>query len=247
MQLFDLYYLFIWIILLILLQIIIFLSFYPRFGHVALPISFSGSILIFSLISWYITILGLSLNYTLFVFTLLGILGIVLNYANHRSQVENWHQYYIVFFYCFAVFLLARILSPNILGEEKFMDFAYIHSLYRYPVIPPVDIWYSGEPFTVYYYYGYWIFASLGSLLKIPPQILFNLALPTIAAFTAVNLYGIGTLFSKRYSFITLSLVFFPTIGLIWLLISGYSLLDAYNGSFHIINGEFGHSFNAGE
>ncbi len=41
------------------------------------------------------------------------------------------------------------------------MDHAFMASIIRTPVVPPLDPWFLGATLDVYYYLGYWIFGTL--------------------------------------------------------------------------------------
>jgi YYY domain-containing protein len=79
------------------------------------------------------------------------------------------------------------------------MDHAFIASIMRSPVVPPADPWFAGGTLNIYYYGGYWMAGVLGILAGVPSSVVFNLALPTIFALAAVNLYAIGDLLLPRF------------------------------------------------
>ncbi len=145
--------------------------------------------------------------------------------------------YYFIFIAFFCSLLVTRICNPDILSGEKFMEFLIIHSIYRYPQIPPVDLWYSGAPFNVYYYYGYWLFASLGSICKIPPQILFNLVMPTIAGISAVNIFAIGRLYLKKFYLLPVIILLLPNVFFINSIITGNISYTSFIQSIRLIQG----------
>jgi YYY domain-containing protein len=84
------------------------------------------------------------------------------------------------------------------------MDHAFIASIMRSPMVPPPDPWYAGGTMNIYYYGGYWLMGILGTLTGVPSSVVFNLALPTVLALAAVNLYAIGDLLLPRFKWFPL-------------------------------------------
>ncbi|MDR2855982.1 MAG: DUF2298 domain-containing protein [Methanomicrobiales archaeon] len=171
----------------------------------AFPASFAVSLLWSCLISWYLAWLGFSPVYALGIFFILT--GIVLGGSKEAririlSDLKDGKWYYALFFTVFLTFLLVRMFYPDIYVGiwEKFMNHAFIASMMRTPIVPPLDPWYAGGTLEVYYYLGHWCFATLGSIAHIPSWIVFQLIIPTIASISAVQLYGIGKLVSKKFS-----------------------------------------------
>ena len=103
-----------------------------------------------------------------------------------------------------------RFVNPTISFAEKFMDHAFLASVIRNPVVPPLDPWFGGGTLNVYYYLGYWLFGCLAIVSGVPSNIAFNLALPTVFALAAVNVYAIGTLLLERFRWLPLLVFFLP-------------------------------------
>ncbi|MEO8189165.1 MAG: DUF2298 domain-containing protein [Acidobacteriota bacterium] len=82
-----------------------------------------------------------------------------------------------------AVFLLIRACLPEILGQEKFMDLAFLNSLSRNPAMPPPDPWMSGATIN-YYYWGYLLAAALVRLSAVTTTISYNLLIATFAGYS---------------------------------------------------------------
>jgi YYY domain-containing protein len=70
-------------------------------------------------------------------------------------------------------------LSPDIIGAEKYMDFAFFNLLARTDAMPPADPWMSGRTIN-YYYFGYLMFANLARLVWMPTYISYNLCVVTV-------------------------------------------------------------------
>ena len=100
-----------------------------------------------------------------------------------------------LFFLAFLAFLFIRLANPDLwhpyLGGEKPMEMAYLSAIMRSPFMPPYDPWFAGEHLN-YYYWGYFVVATIGNLLQITPALLFNLAVPSFFALTFVGCFGIG-------------------------------------------------------
>ncbi|MDD4094941.1 MAG: DUF2298 domain-containing protein [Oscillospiraceae bacterium] len=81
-------------------------------------------------------------------------------------------------------------IFPEINGEEKFMDFAFLNALLRTESLPAPDPWLAGESIN-YYYYGQYIYAFITKLNGIKPGIAYVLSMCTgiaIAFSTACSL-----------------------------------------------------------
>jgi len=114
-----------------------------------------------------------------------------------------------------------RFANPSISYAEKFMDHAFMASIIRNPVVPPMDPWYLGGDLGVYYYLGYWIFGALAIVSGVPSNIAFNLALPTVLGFSALNMYALGHLLSDRFRWLPLATFLVVNPSFIWQAIQG--------------------------
>ena len=126
--------------------------------------------------------------------------------ANLRKE-WRWALVFLIFFF---LMLDIRFVNPTISYAEKFMDHAFLASVMRTPIIPPLDPWFAGGTLNVYYYLGYWIFGCLGLVSGVPSNIAFNLALPTVFGIATVTLYAIGTLILERFRWLPLLVFFIP-------------------------------------
>ena len=79
-----------------------------------------------------------------------------------------------IFLVAFAFWALVRAYDPAANHTEKPMDLMFINSIAASPAYPPQDAWLSGHPIA-YYYFGYWLLATLGKLAGQPPEITYNL------------------------------------------------------------------------
>ncbi|MDD1660951.1 MAG: DUF2298 domain-containing protein [Methanomicrobiales archaeon] len=187
-----------WLILLKFLQISVYPVLRAPLGKLAYPVSFSGGVLAFSALSWYLGLLRLPVSLAALPFLGLLVWAIVRKRYS-REDLKPHLTWDLVFLIAFAAMLMVRLANPAIISAEKFMDHAFIASIMRSPVVPPIDPWYAGGTMTIYYYGGYWLMGILGTFTGVPSPVVFNLALPTIIALAAVNLYAIGDLLLPRF------------------------------------------------
>jgi YYY domain-containing protein len=104
------------------------------------------------------------------------------------------------------------------------MDHAFLASVMRNPVVPPLDPWFSGGTLAIYYYLGYWMFGALGLITGIPSTVVFNLALPTVLGLTLVNGYLLGKLLLDRLQWLPLLTFFLVNPSFLYNLLTGSSL-----------------------
>jgi YYY domain-containing protein len=219
-----------WLAILSLLQLSLYPSLRKTFGEFAFPVAFPASVLTFTIISWYCGLLRIPVQLALLPFLLL-----IAYHLYHRSYTltemkSAWH-WEGLFLICFLLMLDVRFASPTISFAEKFMDHGFLTSVIRNPVVPPLDPWFSGGTLNVYYYLGYWMFGCLAIVSGVPSGIAFNLALPTVFAFSAVSLYAIGTLLLERYRWLPLIILILPNPALVFQLITGKAVNPAYDAS----------------
>lgn len=91
----------------------------------------------------------------------------------------------------FSGMLWERAFSPQLVDTEKFMDEAFLGSIWRASHLPPPDPWLSGYSLN-YYYFGHFLMALPAKLLNTPPQYAFNVALCLIFALACVAIYGVA-------------------------------------------------------
>ncbi|MEN6610329.1 MAG: DUF2298 domain-containing protein [Methanoregulaceae archaeon] len=187
-----------WLVVLHLLQLAICPQLRRIFKNLAYPVSFTASLLLFTAISWYCGVAQLPILLTLIPFFILLVWNLHKKEYTRSFFSENV-KWELLFLISFLFLLEIRFVNPTISFAEKFMDHAFLASIIRNPVIPPVDPWFAGGYLNVYYYLGYWIFGCLSIVTNVPSYISFNLALPTVFSLAVLNIVALATLMVQRY------------------------------------------------
>jgi YYY domain-containing protein len=132
---------------------------------------------------------------------------------------QHWRMLLLaegLFTLAFVLFVVIRAFNPDLWniyrGGEKPMELAFLNSILRSPYMPPQDPWLAGG-YINYYYYGYVVMASLIKLTGIVPTTAFNLAIPTLFAWTFCGAVIIVYSFSRRFSVALLGGYFAALIG----------------------------------
>jgi YYY domain-containing protein len=212
-----------WLGLLILLQLSVWPALRPAFREFAYPLSFPASLLSFTLLSWYCGLLHLPLQTALIPFIVLLLYYVLKREYSRKNFFGQW-RWAVVFFVFFFFMLELRFINPSISFAEKFMDHAFLASIMRMPVVPPLDPWFLGGFLDVYYYLGYWIFGSLGVVTGIPSPLVFNLALPTVLANAAVAIFALAHLLTARMRWLLLLTFLVVNPSFVWNLLQGKAL-----------------------
>ena len=208
---------------LFILQISLYPALKKTFKSFAFPAAFAASLLLFSLVSWYCGLLHLPVQLALLPFIFLFVFHLYRREYSLAELRKEW-RWGLVFLLFFFLMLDVRFANPTISYAEKFMDHAFLASVMRAPVVPPLDPWFAGGTLNVYYYLGYWIFGCLGILSGVPSNIAFNLALPTVFGVSAVTLYALGTLILDRFRWLPLLVFFIPNPSFFYLALQGKGL-----------------------
>ncbi len=121
-----------------------------------------------------------------------------------------------LFTVAFLLFVVIRAFNPDLWniyrGGEKPMELAFLNAVLRSSYMPPYDPWFAGG-YINYYYYGYVVVASLIKLTGIVPTTAFNLAIPTLFAWTFCGAVAVVYSFSRRLPIALLGGYFAVLIG----------------------------------
>ncbi|HKD12244.1 MAG TPA: DUF2298 domain-containing protein, partial [Thermoanaerobaculia bacterium] len=165
-------------------------------------------------LAWALTLRGLPFERLLLnICLVLVAVGSILVHRKIRERFPSpfWgpeeKQATLLFWASAAVFLAVRAAWPEILGQEKFMDLAFLNSLTRNTNMPPVDPWAAGLTIN-YYYWGYLLIAAatkLAATLALLPAsfagisvlLSYNLALATLAGYSFVAAACLGMRLSR--------------------------------------------------
>ena len=98
----------------------------------------------------------------------------------------------VIFGLAFLYFVGLRLLNPDLWqpwnGGEKMLEIGFLNAIVKSAYLPPYDPYFAGGIIN-YYYYGLFLVGVLIKLTGIQPTIAFNLAVPTLAALTAGNVF----------------------------------------------------------
>lgn len=225
-----------WLVLIKAIQYALWPRLTAAFGEYAYPAAYPLSILIFGAASWYLALLHLPVQAALLPFAAMA--GYALWRREYsREDLKRFAHWDAVFLVFFISMLLFRAINPTISFAEKFMDHAFLASVMRDPVVPPLDPWFAGGSLDVYYYMGYWMLGTLGITAGVPSQVVFNLGLPTVLGTAAVMAYATGRLIVPKAAW--LPLVIFPLINpaFIWDAISGTPTQSLLWNSTRVLDG----------
>ena len=212
-----------WLAVLKLVQLALWPALAPLFGRYAYPVSFSASVLGLSLIAWYLGTVGIPVQLALVPFVvLLGWFAYRRSYTR-AALAEHW-RWDAVFLVLFVFLLECRYINPSASFAEKFMDFGFVASIMRTPIVPPWDPWFAGGRLNTYYYYGSWIMGVLGLSTGVPTRFVFTLGLPTVVALAGVNCYMVGHLLLDRFRWLPVLPLILPNPASVVLALQGHSL-----------------------
>jgi YYY domain-containing protein len=121
---------------------------------------------------------------------------------HNRHELMGWlarHRRLIlieeaIFLVVYAVWTLFRVGNPDLwhpfFGGEKPMELTHIMGILKSAYFPPYDPWFA-DGYINYYYYGQYLVTTWFKLSGITPFIGFNLALPTLYAFTCTVAFSL--------------------------------------------------------
>lgn len=224
-----------WIIAIKFCQITVYPYLRPAFHNLSYGLAYPVGVLLLTLISWYLGLIGLPVQLALIFFLIIGALAVYKKQYSREDFKKNliWD---IIFLAAFALLLTVRWFTPGIIPSgEKFMDAAFLGSIMQNPIVTPNDPWFVGENLSIYYYLGHWMCAVLGIISLGTSSVVFNLMIPTAFALAAVSAYAVGVLILKRHKWIPMLVLIIPNIALIVESISGNGLISIWWDSTRVI------------
>jgi uncharacterized membrane protein len=198
----------IWWLLLMLIGLLAWPITFWLFGRIpdrGYGLSKSLGLLLVSYFVWSLSSLGWLYNSV--VTAMIGLilmagLSFWLARTNFHLLSAFWQQHHrliliteAVFGLVYLFFIGLRLLNPDLwqpwLGGEKMLEIGFLHAVVKSAVMPPYDPFFAGGIMN-YYYYGLFIVGVLIKLSGIQPTIAFNLAVSSLAALTAVNVFSLA-------------------------------------------------------
>ncbi|MBI2755498.1 MAG: hypothetical protein HYX52_02195 [Chloroflexi bacterium] len=104
----------------------------------------------------------------------------------------------LLFAAAFILFALLRAREPAITGTEKPMDMAFLDGFMAAERLPTQDSWLAGYG-VPYYYFGFFVFATLGKLAGVGAGPAYNLAAATVPALGTVALASVGWSLARAF------------------------------------------------
>jgi len=170
-------------------------------------------LLLVSYVAWMLGFAGVPYSASLWV-ALAGVAALNAALAwQGRQALSSWWRgpgrrtiviHEALWIFGFLFFAWQRSLWPQIVDQEKYMDFAFFNTLQRTDVMPPQDPWMAGRPFN-YYYFGYLMVANLARLAGLPSSVSYNLCVATIGGLSFAELGAIGLTLTRRLPFALLT------------------------------------------
>jgi YYY domain-containing protein len=107
---------------------------------------------------------------------------------DNRRLLITWE---VLFGVAFILFAELRAHEPAIAAFEKPMDMAFVNGFMAAQRLPTQDTWLSGYG-VPYYYFGYFIAATLGKLSGAQPNVAYNLAAAMLPALATVGMASLA-------------------------------------------------------
>jgi len=120
----------------------------------------------------------------------------------------------LFFFLVIFSYAFSKMYHPDIEGQEKFMDFAFMNSVGKANHMPPYDPWMAGSGLYIsYYYFGYVMMGLIQKLSFIPNGMAYNIALAYLYALSAIGIVGLLFNLTKNYIIGFFAFVFLLLLG----------------------------------
>ena len=156
----------------------------------------------------------------------------IIKFLNDNPGI--WIASELLYLFIFLAYALFRSYQPDIVGTEKFMDFAFMNSIAKADKMTPFDPWMAGDKFHIsYYYFGYLMMAVMMKLTGITAGISYTLSLAFIVALSTLAMVGLLYNLTKNYFIGILAAAFLLLISNI----DGLSKLRKMGGVFQTSTG----------
>ena len=168
---------------------LLFRDFSDRGAGLAIPLSFA----VLAILTYWIGQARFGLVTAVLAVLGLAILSGVAYRRGASIKFDRYRDTAIVFTLAYLLLIGIRLFRPGAYpgGGEKFLDFGLLASLLRGTVLPPIDVWFAGEP--VQYYYGGHMLAAVFSLLTdTPARFAYNTALAGYYAAYVTAAWGLA-------------------------------------------------------
>ena len=100
----------------------------------------------------------------------------------------------VVFTLSFLLLIIIRSYNPDLwhpyIGGEKSMDMSYINAILKSTYMPPYDPWFSGG-YMNYYYFGYFVVATLIKITGTLPEIAYNISIAVFFSVTTSSIFSL--------------------------------------------------------
>ena len=152
-------------------------------------LSFPFFLITNGLISWLIFLILKNYLISNLVSVLILILISLAEIYKKRSTYRENYQLFIygtlVVAFFQLIYLLYRSFNPDLIGTEKMMDFMMLSSVYNSYGGEVKDLWFSGS-LNPYYYFGYWMYASILKLSTVSLYSGYNFILSMTFSLTVI-------------------------------------------------------------
>lgn len=102
----------------------------------------------------------------------------------------------LTFLIAYGAAVLVRAHNAPIAGQEKQMDYTFMHSLIRAQSLPAEDFWLAGFGMP-YYYLGYLTQSLIAKIMPIDPAVAYNLAVASVLALAAAGAFGLAAALTR--------------------------------------------------
>ena len=152
-------------------------------------LSFPFFLITNGLISWLIFLILKNYLISNLVSVLILILISLAEIYKKRSTYRENYQLFIygslVVAFFQLIYLFYRSFNPDLIGTEKMMDFMMLSSVYNSYGGEVKDLWFSGS-LNPYYYFGYWMYASILKLSTVSLYSGYNFILSMTFSLTVI-------------------------------------------------------------